>query len=163
MDDARIRTNRFLLNWKWVQPTAGPFSWGAMDKFIGRLAVHGIRALPSVWGNPDWVQGGDARPPLDRPPDDHGMAELPQGAGGALRAGRQLLGTPRTASSTAQNATPLPIQSWQIWNEPNLKKFFVPYPSPQKYARLLKISHGAIRSRDPRPRSCSPECPATGT
>ncbi len=48
------------------------------------------------------------------------------------------------------NATPLPIQSWQIWNEPNLKKFYVPYPSPQHYARFVKLSHGAIRSRDPK-------------
>ena len=24
-----------------------------------------------------------------------------------------------------QNATPLPISSWQIWNEPNLKKYWV--------------------------------------
>ncbi len=69
MDDARIRTNRFLLSWKWVQPVAGPLRWAAMDEFIGRLAVRGVRALPSVWGNPAWVQGGDAKPPLDRPQD----------------------------------------------------------------------------------------------
>ncbi len=24
------------------------------------------------------------------------------------------------------SATPLPIQSWQVWNEPNLKKYFDP-------------------------------------
>ena len=65
MDDAHIRTDRFLLNWEWVQPTNAPPRWGAMDNFIGRLAVRGIRSVPSVWGNPDWVYGGDARPPLD--------------------------------------------------------------------------------------------------
>ena len=51
------------------------------------------------------------------------------------------------------HATPLPIHSWQIWNEPNLKKFFNPEGrtprSVQQYARLLKISHDAIKSQDP--------------
>ena len=47
------------------------------------------------------------------------------------------------------NAKPLPIQTWQIWNEPNLKKFFVPYPSAKKYGQLLKISHDAIKNKDP--------------
>ena len=50
------------------------------------------------------------------------------------------------------SATPLPIQSWQIWNEPNLKKFFAPEPSPGKYARLLQISHDAINGQDPQAR-----------
>ena len=46
------------------------------------------------------------------------------------------------------NATALPVQSWQIWNEPNLKKYFAPYPSPGKYARLLQISSPAIKGVD---------------
>ena len=48
-----------------------------------------------------------------------------------------------------QNATPLPISSWQIWNEPNLKKYWVPYPDPRKYGTLLQLSHSAITSVDP--------------
>ena len=52
------------------------------------------------------------------------------------------------------SATPLPIQSWQIWNEPNLKKYFTPgenvNQSAQKYAELLQISHDAITSQDPK-------------
>ena len=46
------------------------------------------------------------------------------------------------------HATSLPIQSWQIWNEPNLKKYFAPQPSPPKYADLLRVSHDAIKSAD---------------
>ena len=49
------------------------------------------------------------------------------------------------------SAAPLPIKSWQIWNEPNLKKFFGPGSTSQqtakKYARLLAISHDAIKSQ----------------
>jgi Glycosyl hydrolase catalytic core len=50
-------------------------------------------------------------------------------------------------------AKPLPITSWQIWNEPNLRKFFDPGGTDAqlapKYGELLKISHEAIRSEDP--------------
>ena len=50
------------------------------------------------------------------------------------------------------NATPYPITAWQVWNEPNLKKYFSPgatiQQSAQKYATLLDIAPSAIRSRD---------------
>jgi hypothetical protein len=54
-------------------------------------------------------------------------------------------------------ATSLPVQSWQIWNEPNLKKYFsagqTDQQSAERYATLLQISHDAIKSQDPlRPR-----------
>ena len=59
-------------------------------------------------------------------------------------------------------AAPLPIQAYQIWNEPNLKKYFVPYPSPQKYARLLDISYAAIKSEDPQARIVLAGMPSNG-
>ncbi len=47
----------------------------------------------------------------------------------------------------------VPIQSWQIWNEPNLKKYFTPgattQAAAQKYAQLLALSDTAIAARDP--------------
>jgi hypothetical protein len=42
----------------------------------------------------------------------------------------------------------VPIRSWQIWNEPNLKIFFKPKVSPRKYGKLVRISHSAIKHED---------------
>ena len=43
---------------------------------------------------------------------------------------------------------PVPIRDWQIWNEANF--FYFAYPvSPQRYARLLRISSPAIKRIDP--------------
>ena len=46
----------------------------------------------------------------------------------------------------------LPIRSWQIWNEPNLRPAFYEgdtvAQTAHKYAELLRISHDAIKSRD---------------
>ena len=68
--NAHIRTNRYLLAWESVQPdNKNTFSWGLTDKFIGRLAAQGIRTVPAVWGNPSWVSGYQARPPLDSAAD----------------------------------------------------------------------------------------------
>src|SRR6266511_3652052 len=36
MADARVRTNRYLLKWGWVQPNQGSFDWGPTDRSIGR-------------------------------------------------------------------------------------------------------------------------------
>ena len=48
--------------------------------------------------------------------------------------------------------TAVPIQSWQIWNEPNLKKYFTPgsttLAAAQKYAQLLALADAAIAARD---------------
>jgi hypothetical protein len=50
-------------------------------------------------------------------------------------------------------AKPLPVQFWQIWNEPNLRKYFAPTGGgAQKYAQLLQISHNVIKGRNPNAR-----------
>ncbi len=146
---ARIHSDRFMLNWGSVQRgSGGSFNWSGPDRQIGALASRGIRAVPVLWGNPGWVYGSPARPPLDRPRDALAWRAL-------LRAAVARYGpdgaywTTRYRSQYGAQATPLPIVSWQIWNEPNLGKFFAPYPSPSKYAQLLRISHDAIKSVDP--------------
>ncbi|MEK6273263.1 MAG: hypothetical protein AABM42_11575 [Actinomycetota bacterium] len=146
---ARVRTNRFVLPWGSVQPVQGPPRWGPADRFIGRLASRGIRAVPAVWGNPDWVAGSASTPPIGGPVAEQAWRNF-------LKALVARYGPAGSYWSTGYrqrygaDANPLPIQSWQIWNEPNLKSYFAPYPSPGKYARLLQISHDAIKNRDPR-------------
>jgi hypothetical protein len=60
----------------------------------------------------------------------------------------------------------VPIQSWQVWNEPNLKKYFAPgttvQQSAQKYAELLAISHDTIKARDPQARVVLAGMPSYG-
>jgi hypothetical protein len=148
MAATHVRTDRFLLKWGWVQPSGGSsYKWDPPDAFIGRLAIQGIRVVPAVWGNPDWVAGSNSTPPI-------GGSVAEQAWRTFLKA---LVGRYGPAGSYWTNgyrqrygadATPRPIQSWQIWNEPNLTKYFAPEPSPGKYARLVQISNEAIKSKD---------------
>ena len=63
MQAAKVRTNRFVLNWGAVEPAQGHFKWDTVDRFVGTLASHGIRAVPSVWGNPSWLPGSSVHSP----------------------------------------------------------------------------------------------------
>jgi hypothetical protein len=148
MRAAGVRTDRFLLFWESVQPRAGSFDWRATDALVGGFASHGIRPFPDVSGNPEWVPGDPARPPLDTPEAESAWQSF-------LKAlvdrygpdGRYWSGAYR--EQYGPDAVPLPIESWQIWNEPNLSKYFAPGPSASEYARLLRISANAIHDRDP--------------
>ncbi len=145
---AHVHTMRYLFSWESVQPkTKNKFNWGTQDQFIGRLAAKGVRVVPSIWGNPSWVAGYTAHPPLDRPQDVQAWQTFLKaivaryGPGGAYWKG--------PFRSKHPTATPLPMQAYQIWNEPNLKKYFTPYPAPKTYGRLLKAAHSAIKSKQP--------------
>ncbi|HEY7150802.1 MAG TPA: glycosyl hydrolase [Solirubrobacterales bacterium] len=146
-----VHTNRFELGWKSVVPRQGAYNWSPSDRFIGALARRGIRAVPFVWGTPRWVAKNPGQPPIDSAAHVRSWKNFLKvavdryGPGGSYwsHGYRQRYGA---------GATPLPIHSWQVWNEPNLKKFFNPEGSDSQtvhqYARLLRISHDAIKSRD---------------
>jgi hypothetical protein len=148
MNDARVRTDRFVFKWGWVQPNPGAFDWDSADQFIGELAYNRIRAVPSLWGNPDWVAGGSSTPPIGGPQGEEQWRTFLRAVVGRYGPGGTFWapGGPYRQTYGA-SADPLPIQSYQVWNEPNLKKYFAPNPSPGRYARLLQISHAAITSK----------------
>jgi len=92
-------------------------------------------------------RGGPARPPLDNQQDIARWRTFVKAVVGRYGRGGSYWST-TYRDRYGPNATPLPITALQVWNEPNLKKYFVPFPSHQKYARLLGISHDAIKSVD---------------
>jgi hypothetical protein len=48
----KVRTARFLLKWRNLEPTRGTYEWSLRDHFIGALASHRIRTVPFLWGSP---------------------------------------------------------------------------------------------------------------
>ncbi len=147
MKSLRVQTDRFLLNWGWVEPTKGNYKWGPPDRFIGDMASHGIRAVPSVWGNPGWIPGSSSTPPIGGTPSQQQWRIFLKALVERYGPGGEYWGA-RYHQQFGANAKPLPITSWQIWNEPNLKKYFAPKPSPGQYARLLQISYPSIKQVD---------------
>jgi polysaccharide biosynthesis protein PslG len=146
-----IGEDRIQLIWGLVQPNRVSLNWAPTDTLIGGLASHGIRAVPFVWGSAQWVASSPAHPPLDSAPDEKAWQDFLQAAVARYGRGGSFWATVYR-QRYGEDAKPLPIQSWQIWNEPNLKKYFAPRPSVEQYARLLQISHDAIKKRDPQAR-----------
>ena len=151
---ARVHSLRFPLRWSAVEATEGSYQWDATDRSVGRLASHGIRVAPVLWGSPDWANtGGRQRPPLSATARSAWQRFLEAavaryGPGGSYWANgyRQQFGA---------GATPWPVTSWEVWNEPNLK-FFDPGGTVKekvlRYGRLMQISHDAIKAKDPHAR-----------
>jgi hypothetical protein len=154
MQTARIQTDRFLLSWRSVEPTRGSYRWGPVDLLVGGLASRGIRPVPFAWGSPSWVGSGKvAQPPIASAADRQAWRDFLKAAVGRYGPGGSYWANTYHLQFGA-NATPLPIQSWQIWNEPNLKKYFSPgsttQQSVEKYAVLLANAHDAIKANDPK-------------
>ena len=63
LEAAGIRTQRLLFHWPTLQPTQGSIDWTATDQRIGRLAIHGVRSMPFLWGSPSWVAGSAGHSP----------------------------------------------------------------------------------------------------
>ncbi len=106
-------------------------------------------------GIPAWVRPGPSRPPVNSTSAQNQWQNFLKAA--VARYGPTgSYWTTRYRQLYGANATPLPIQSWQVWNEPNLKKYFDPGNTTghgvDQYAQLVRISHAAIKSRDPQAR-----------
>jgi hypothetical protein len=165
MAAARVHTARFMLKWRDIETAPGTYDWRERDWLIGGLAAKGIRAVPFAWGSPTWVGNGDPRyPPLGSAAEIQAWQNFLEAAVARYGPGGSYWAT-KYHRDYGASAKPLPVNSWQVWNEVNLKKYFSPGSTTQQaanqYARLLAISHDAIKSVDPRARIVLAGMPST--
>jgi polysaccharide biosynthesis protein PslG len=148
LSQSGAKTLRWMFVWRRIQPKPGPpgNGWAAPDKLVGDLAAKGIRVIPVLWGSPNWVANSAVTAPIGTPAARNAWRQFltmlvnRYGPNGSYWAG------PYKASHPGK--PPLPIGTWQIWNEPNLQSAMNP-PSPSNYAKLLELSASAIRTADP--------------
>lgn len=150
MDEANVKSVRWVLGWPGVEHTKGQFNWAGPDRAIGDLASKGIRVLPMLYGSPPWAAQNTTTPPLHSKDARKGWQRFVKKV--VERYGRK--GTywtdPSGYAAQHPGKSPVPVKAFQVWNEPNLGKYFSPHPSPHKYAKLLRISHHAIKAQDSR-------------
>ena len=148
---ARIHTARILINWRATQPTRNTTNWRGTDETIGRLAFRGIRPAPFVYGSPQWVRPALGRPPIETPAQQQAWRNFLRAAVARYGPGGRYWTT--VFRNQHPGAAPLPVQSWQIWSEPNFASFDpggTVASAAQKYATLLKISGPTVRAEDPK-------------
>ncbi len=151
MHAIKVRTMRITVNWSLVEPARGHFDWSRTDARVAALARNRISPAISLYGAPRWAtgSGNSAVPPLSGDASRAWQAFLTKVVKRYKKGGQFWKAHPAL--------NPRPATSWQIWNEPNLSKYFArpgPLPTvsvpqaPKAYARLVKASDKAIHRAD---------------
>ena len=136
---------RQVFRWNEVEWGDDHFDFSATDRFVKNAAIAGMRVMPLLQGEPTWPSsrpvGNKSRnlfPPKD-PATFAGYASaiaLRYGPGGAFWAANP-------------GVTPVPITSYQLWNEPNFPLYWGGKPNATQYAKLVIAAAAAIRAVDP--------------
>jgi hypothetical protein len=152
MRAGRIGSVRLGIGWESAQETrGGAYNWEGTDREIATAAKQGLRVLPFLAGVPRWLSHQRGEMPIDSARARQGWTRFVKAAVKRYGPGGEFWAehSPAVAKDGIVIRRPLPIHTWQIWNEANF--FYFAYPvSPTRYARLLKLSYRAIKSADPR-------------
>ena len=124
-------------------PTDGHhmFSWSFDDQIATALATAGLRWLPVLDYTAPWAQsiaGQDHSPPRS----DAEYAAYAEAF--AARYGPQ-----GTFWDEHPELAQLPVQTFEIWNEPDNGTFWTPHPDAAAYAGLYAAARNAIDAVDP--------------
>jgi arabinogalactan endo-1,4-beta-galactosidase len=151
-----VESVRIVVYWADLQPhapgTPTPDGWrdgrggvptdfAATDRLFGQAARNGMSVLPVVLRSPHWAAedpGLYTSPPkANRPYTDFlGTLIDRYGPGGSFW-------------SEHPDVPARPQRDWQIWNEPNIDRYWgSPRPFERRYADLLRASYHAIKAAD---------------
>ena len=155
MGQAGVGTLRVQLGWPVVQTEegrcqasaqVGACDWRIYDELVGEAAARGVQIFPYALNTPPFIAKDPEIPPVRSKRAKQAWSDFLEaavkryGPGGAFWETVYPLQHPL--------ADPVPIKSWQIWNEPSAQPFWHPKPKVREYAKLVKISAKAITGAD---------------
>jgi hypothetical protein len=132
--------------WEVTEPQAPQggvhhYDWAFDDSTVGLLAEHGLRWLPVIDYAAPWAKSTPGE--LHSPPASAseyatfaGALARRYGPGGSFWRER-----PRLKAE--------PVETYEIWNEPDNAEFWSPEPNPARYADLYIRARDAIDAADP--------------
>ena len=115
------------------------YNWTLDDEVVSSLAAHGLRWLPIIDYSAPWAKAASAK--LHSPPS----SSSDYAAFAAAVASRYGPG----GSFWLENPglKPVPVLTYEIWNEPDNPVFWSPTPSPSAYANLYSAARSAILAK----------------
>ena len=140
MHASGVGTTRLAVDWRTIEPARGATDFAGLDAFVAAAAQQGIEVLPVVLGAPAWA-ARDAAVPSSPPrdPAEYGrfLTTLIQRYGPAGAFWQEHPQLPRR-----------PVRRWQIWNEPDLGKYWAQKDWAPGYVRLLRAARKAVKTAD---------------
>jgi|EndMetStandDraft_7_1072992.scaffolds.fasta_scaffold70591_2 hypothetical protein len=125
-----FRSVRLHVEWPIIEPEQGKFDWTSTDAQINAARQRGLSVLGVITYTPSW-------------------AVAPENRAGYIHPGPA---DPATFARFVQIAAERykdRIDSWEIWNEPNVLASFAPAPDIGKYAAMLKAAYTEIKRISP--------------
>ena len=117
------------------------YKWGRVTRLYGAMLDAGISPVVLASGTPEWAR----RPGWRRP----GVCGARHGKACSYPPSRRHLNDWRAFIQALMRRLPQML-ALEVWNEPNLPRFFAPRPSPPLYSQLLGAVDRAARiSGDP--------------
>jgi hypothetical protein len=139
---AGITVVRVDVSWATLEPQKGQFAWSSMDRWVGAAAEQGIQiiAVPDV--SAAWATGARYAAPVS------GTALTDFAS--FVRALVARYGANGQFWHDHPTVPAVPIQYWDIWNEPYVPRFWLQnFPDPAGYARMFKTVVQTARPADP--------------
>lgn len=163
-----IESIRWPMLWAAIQPTKkGGYNWAQFDPVVELAAQYGIEVLPFLLTTPHWLAAKETTMPINNAAQRQAWQKFLKAAVKRYGPGGEFwtLHSPAVINAEKEKAAkgpvyelaganlkpiakPMPIKTWQVWNEANF--FYFAYPvSPTNYAKLLKLSTPVIKRNEP--------------
>ncbi|MBY6413769.1 beta-galactosidase [Rhodococcus sp. BP-252] len=119
---------RIVVNWAAVETAPGVFDWSNTDRVVDAARAQGYSVLAVLAGTPAWAQG-----------------PIPSILPGAVPVDPNTFGAFSGAAATHLGDR---VDTYEVWNEPNIPSFFAPVDA-SRYVGLLRAAYPAIHAGDP--------------
>jgi hypothetical protein len=113
------------------------FNWALVTRAYDAMLSADIRPIVLAYGTPAWAR----RAGWDRP----GTCHVPYGEACSYPPSRRHIADWRAFIAALMRRFPRMV-ALEVWNEPNIPRFFAPAPSPALYSQLLEAAHEAARA-----------------
>ena len=128
-----VSTNRLHVEWARVERRKDHYDWERTDKIYNRMVRYSDQPLMMVYNAPEW-----ARKQRADCPSEFACAYPPR-----KRFDRDWMKFVRAAARRYPE-----IRALEVWNEPNLGRFWAPKPKVSRYVDILDRAHEGISKLD---------------
>jgi hypothetical protein len=125
-----LSANRFHIHWARIESKRGTYDWTETDRQYAAMAQYTPNPVMLIFGAPVWASDRSqtcpsapcAYPPL--PKYDKDWSKFV-----------------RAAASRYPN-----VRAIEVWNEPNIARFWAPAPDATRYVTILKLAYNAVQT-----------------